>query len=99
MARTDAIPSGRRAARRPAAPVSWPAALAALVALPLAPACGGSPPALPGREARAAAEAMPRAGAPAGAAAGTFDGYAPIIRGVMPAVVNISSLQVIRTYE
>jgi Do/DeqQ family serine protease len=67
--------------------------IATLVALP---ACGRAAPV-------AGAQPDPGASAPhpAAAAAPTAasDGYAAVIRVVMPAVVNISSLQVITTYE
>ena len=43
--------------------------------------------------------APPPIPAPRSPAAPTQDGYASVVRAVMPAVVNISSLQVIRTYE
>ena len=51
----------------------------------------------------AATESGPAAGtapaSPAAPAAPSQDGYAAVARAVMPAVVNISSLKVIRTYE
>jgi Do/DeqQ family serine protease len=51
----------------------------------------------------AAAESGPAAGtapaSPGAPAAPSQDGYAAVARAVMPAVVNISSLMVIRTYE
>ena len=59
-----------------------------------------------GRERRAAATASPERPAgeapstrPASASTAPQDGYAVVARAVMPAVVNISSLKVIRTYE
>jgi Do/DeqQ family serine protease len=47
---------------------------------------------------RAPAEPPSQAAAPLAAAAGT-DGYAAVARAVMPAVVNISSVQVVQTLE
>ncbi len=42
---------------------------------------------------------MAAAGTPAAASGVPSEGYAAILRSVMPSVVNISSLQVVRTYE
>jgi Do/DeqQ family serine protease len=75
----------------------------ALLAGPRPPA-GGGPPTAAVPTAAAPASGAPAGAAPAGAgpsaAAGTAgDGYAAIARAVMPSVVNISSLQVVQTYE
>ncbi len=60
----------------------------------------GSPPGGPGGPGSPAAANPPpaAAAAPLAAASGT-DGYAAVARAVTPAVVNISSVQVVQTYE
>ena len=60
------------------------------------PASSGGAAAVGGE--RPAGGTDPAATVPAGPSAGP-DGYAAIVRAVMPTVVNISSLQVVQTYE
>jgi len=55
--------------------------------------------AAPRSEAGAGRAAPPPIPAPRSPAAPAQDGYASVVRAVMPAVVNISSVQVIQTYE
>jgi Do/DeqQ family serine protease len=64
-------------------------------AAPGAPRESGGDPAASGPRPGAAAAAAPAAAR----AAGPADGYAEVIRGVMPSVVNIFSVQVVTTYE
>jgi Do/DeqQ family serine protease len=84
----DALPRGRGTAPL----LLLAAALAGGAAA--GPADAAVPPSAP---APATAPAAPALAAPPALAAG--DGYAAIARALMPAVVNISSVQVVQTYE
>jgi Do/DeqQ family serine protease len=80
-------------------------AVASAIALALAGRLSLEPAAHPARQATssesptaASPQPLPASG-PAGAVGFPAEGYASIVKKVMPAVVNISSLQVIQTYE
>jgi hypothetical protein len=74
---------------RPSGPDRVPLLPTAAASGSTAPGAGAAAPGGPG----ASSDAVPAASLTAG------DGYAAIAKSVMPAVVNISSMQVVQTYE